>query len=401
MSDPNGFPVLAINVGSSSLKFALFRLDPAEITLVSGRIQRIGAEGGRIRAVDVEGSVVLDEQAEFADHESAVERVLSCFDQLRRFPKPRAIGHRIVHGGPNYWRPQRVTRNLINALNDWVSLDPDHLPQEIRAIEAVGRKFPELPQVACFDTAFHRAMPRVAQTVPLPAEYRREGIVRYGFHGLSYEYILARLRAEAGEATAGGRVIIAHLGSGASMAAVDKGRPVETTMGLTPLGGLVLSTRCGDLDPGVVLYLLQQQSVSPDAIDDLLNHRAGLLGVSGTTGDMQELLAREETDSQAAEAVELVCYRARSFNGGLCASLGGLDTLTFTGGIGENAPRIRKRILAGLDFLGVRIDDARNDRNEPIVSPDGDRVTVRVMPTNEELMIARHVGRLLAEARNS
>ncbi|MCH5377240.1 MAG: acetate/propionate family kinase, partial [Planctomycetes bacterium] len=270
MSDPNGFPVLAINVGSSSLKFALFRLDPAEITLVSGRIQRIGAEGGRIRAVDVEGSVVLDEQAEFADHESAVERVLSCFDQLRRFPKPRAIGHRIVHGGPNYWRPQRVTRNLINALNDWVSLDPDHLPQEIRAIEAVGRKFPELPQVACFDTAFHRAMPRVAQTVPLPAEYRREGIMRYGFHGLSYEYILARLRAEAGEATAGGRVIIAHLGSGASMAAVDKGRPVETTMGLTPLGGLVLSTRCGDLDPGVVLYLLQQQSVSPDAIDDVL-----------------------------------------------------------------------------------------------------------------------------------
>jgi acetate kinase len=262
-------------------------------------------------------------------------------------------------------------------------------------VQAVSRLFPDLPQVACFDTAFHRRMPATAQTLPLPRHLREEGVIRYGFHGLSYEYIIAELRKEAGDAVADGRVIVAHLGSGASMAAIQGGRSVDTTMGMTPAGGLAMSTRSGDLDPGVLVYLLETKGMRPSAVNDLVNHQAGLVAVSGTTGDMKDLLAREATDPHAAEAVELFCYQAKKTLGGLAAALGGLDTLVFTGGIGENAPDVRRRIAAGLGFIGVRVDTARNDASAAVISCDDAPVTVRVMKTNEELMIARHVRTIL------
>ena len=258
------------------------------------------------------------------------------------------------------------------------------------------RHFPKLPQVACFDTAFHRHMPEVAQRYALPGSLFHEGLRRYGFHGLSYEYILRELRREAGAPAASGKVIIAHLGNGASMAAIEGGRSLDTTMGLTPTGGLVMGTRAGDLDPGVMLYLLQEKGMSPDALNQLVNHQAGLLGASGISSDMHDLLAQEGTDADAALAVELFCHQARKFAGALAAVLGGLDTLVFTGGIGENASVIRARICAPLVFLGVHLDPDLNEQNQPLISMKTSPVVVRVIKTNEELMIARHTRELLA-----
>jgi acetate kinase len=266
---------------------------------------------------------------------------------------------------------------------------PDHLPQAIAAIRAVQRAYPLLPQVACFDTAFHRRMPRVAQIFALPRRFADDGVLRYGFHGLSYESIMQQLRALDGVA-ANGRVVIAHLGNGASMAAVRGGRGIDTTMGLTPTGGLVMGTRSGDLDPGVLLSLLQRERMVPTALNALVNRQAGLLGVSGISADMRDLLARQATDPAAAEAIELFCYQARKFLGALAAALGGLDTLVFTAGIGEHAAPIRERICAGLEFLGIRLDPERNRAHAPIISAEGSLVTVRVMTTDEDRMIARH-----------
>jgi acetate kinase len=282
----------------------------------------------------------------------------------------------------------------MTALEGLVPLAPDHLPQAIRAIHATGRTYPALPQVACFDTAFHRHMPAIAQRYALPREIVNSGVVRYGFHGLSYEYIMHQLRATA-PAEAGGRVIIAHLGNGASMAAVRAGVSVETTMGFTPAGGLVMGTRSGDLDPGVMLYLMRERSMTPGALNILVNQQAGLIAVSGTTSDMRDLLEHEASDPDAAEAIDLFCYQARKFVGALAAVLGGLDVLVFTGGIGEHAAPVRARICQGLDFLGIRIDAARNAAHAAVISQDGGRVTVRVMSTDEDLMIARHTRQVL------
>src|SRR5262249_43323752 len=277
-----------------------------------------------------------------------------------------------------------------------VALDTEHLPQAIRAIESLQQIYPAVPQIACFDTAFHRRMPSVAQTFALPRRFKDAGIVRYGFHGLSYEYIMHELRAlDAGAAD--GRVIIAHLGNGASMAAVHHGVGVETTMGLTPAGGLVMSSRSGDLDPGVLLFLLESCGLEPSALSQLLNKESGLLGVSGTSADMEDLLERETDDPRAAEAVALFCYQARKFLGALAAALGGLDTLVFTAGIGEHAAPIRARICEGLEFLGLHLDAARNAAHAPIISSDTSRVAARVIPTDEDLMIARHTRRLINE----
>lgn len=387
--------ILTINAGSSSVKFALFEMAEAESLLLGGAVERIGLGGCRFWAKDGRGEPLADEHAQVPDHQAAVERLLAWLRSREGARELDAVGHRVVHGGLHYKQPHRVTPELLSGLADLVPLDPDHLPHEIKAIRAVGRAFAELPQVACFDTAFHRQMPVPAQTVPLPRQFRGEGVIRYGFHGLSYEYIVAELRKEAGDEAADGRLIVAHLGSGASMAAVLGGRSVDTTMGMTPTGGLVMSTRSGDLDPGVVLYLLQEKGMHPAAVSDLVNHRAGLLGVSGSTPDMKELLAREAADPHAAEAVALFCYQARKWVGALAAVLGGLDTLVFTGGIGQNAPKIRERIVADLGFLGIRLDPARNDASAAVVSRDRSPVTVRVMETNEELMIARHVRQLI------
>jgi acetate kinase len=398
MTTPALHQILTINSGSSSVKFSLYRLGSSEELRFSGKLERIGVEGGRFQARDQAGNPLVERQVDLPDHEAAFHTLFDWLKVQGHHQELAAVGHRLVHGGRAHVKTQAITPQTLQDIKKLVPLAPDHLPHEIKAIEAVRRLFPHLTQVACFDTAFHRKMPAVAQSYPLPASATGEAVIRYGFHGLSYEYLLGELAKEAGPEAAAGRVIMAHLGNGASMAALHRGESRDTTMGMTPTGGLVMSTRSGDLDPGVILYLLREKGLSVAAVNTLLNKQAGLLGVSGRSSDMQDLLAREATDAAAAAAVALFCYQARKFLGALTAVLGGLDTLVFSGGIGENAPIIRARICHNLEFLGLNLDARRNDANNPIISSPDSRVTVRVMQTNEELMIARHTWDLLVEA---
>jgi acetate kinase len=394
MTDNGSRHILTMNSGSSSLKFSLYGMGPAESLILAGSVERIGLRGGRFSAADASGSVLAEEHPELPDHDAAMKLLL---DWLKRDRPERgidAIGHRVVHGGPRFTEPQPITADLLRELDDLIRLAPEHLPHELRVIRASQRHYPAAAQVACFDTAFHRRMPEVAQRYPLPRSLWHEGIRRYGFHGLSYEYIVGKLREEAG-AAAEGRLIIAHLGNGASMAAVRGGVSVETTMGLTPAGGLVMGTRSGDLDPGVLLYLLEEKGRSPATVDYLVNQRAGLMGVSESSSDMRDLLQRASEDPHAAQAVELFCYQARKFLGALAAVLGGLEMLVFTAGVGFNAPAIRQRICEGLEFLGIRLDPDRNRAGQAVISRDESPVTVRVMKTDEELVIARHTCELL------
>jgi acetate kinase len=388
--------LLTINVGSSSLKAVLYRLGPAETVEVRAAAERIGMPESSLRVADAQGTDLLHRSDALPDHAAALEVLFAWLRSQRLDEGLRAIGQRVVQGGSQYSAPTLITDTVLAALRSFVSLDTEHLPQTLRVIESTQHAYPNVPQVACFDTAFHRQMPSVAQMYPLPRDLWENGVARYGFHGLSYEYILQELRGLDGDA-AGGRVIVAHLGHGASMAAVHRGVGVDTTMGLTPTGGLVMSTRTGDLDPGVLLYLLESRGLDPAALSRLVNKEAGLLGVSGSSADMQDLLAREEADPRAAEAVALFCYQARKFLGALVAALGGLDTLVFTAGIGEHAAAIRARICDGLEYLGLQVDAARNAAHESIISSDTSRVVVRVIPTDEDLMIARHTHRLIAE----
>jgi acetate kinase len=386
--------LLTVNTGSSSLKASLYSHD-GDTPIGTLRIMRIGLPGGHIHASGADGQVLEDRTRDLPGHEDALEELIAW---LRREGTPAAIGHRVVHGGPSYSAPQLVNDDLLATLRSLVAVDPEHLPQAIAAIERLQAALPDVPQVACFDTAFHRTMPRVAQIYALPRHYLDAGVIRYGFHGLSCEYILDRLRTIDPEA-ARGRVVVAHLGNGASMTAVLDGRSVETTMGFTPTGGLVMGTRPGDLDPGVILYLEREKGLGlPDA-GRVLNEEAGMLAVSGTSADMQDLLVREATDPHAAEAVALFCHTARKFLGAFAAVLGGLDTLVFTGGIGEHAAAVRERVCAGLDFLGIRVDGERNRAHGPVISPDGSPAAVRVIPTNEDLMIARHVREVVGDVR--
>lgn len=391
-----GRRLLSVNSGSSSVKFAVFQAASDSLTLAcAGALDRIGQSGGRLVVRDGGGRALHDESAASPDHAAALKHILAWLDEQPGGRRLDAAGHRIVHGGALYARPQLVTPDVLAGLNGLIPLAPEHLPNEIAAIEALAKEYPHLSQVACFDTSFHRYMPRVAQLVGLPRTLLDEGIVRYGFHGLSYEYILSELAREFGAEVARGRIVIAHLGNGSSMAAVAGGRSQDTTMGFTPLGGIVMGTRPGDLDPGVLLYLLHSKHMSPAALARLCNQESGLLGVSGITSDMRDLLSRAASDPHAAEAIHLYCYTARKALGGLAVALGGLDTLVFTAGIGENAAAIRWRIAEGLQLLGIELDAARNESNAPVISTDASRVTVRVMKTNEELMIARHTNALL------
>jgi acetate kinase len=288
-----------------------------------------------------------------------------------------------------------IDDTLLQELHRISPIDPDHLPGEIKLIELFRRRIPGLPQVACFDTAFHAGLPRVARLLPIPRRFDEAGIQRYGFHGLSYSYIVEELTRIAGPAVAGGSVIIAHLGNGASLAAVKNGCSIDTTMGFTPAGGIVMGTRPGDLDPGVAWYILQKEQLTAARFNELINHQSGLLGISGTTSDMQDLLAREGSDTRAAEAVSLFCYQVKKSIGALSAALGGLDTLVFTGGIGEKAALIRSRICTGLEYLGIGLDRHDNENNELFISSSGNRVRVYAIPTDEEWMIAKTVYRLL------
>ena len=305
-----------------------------------------------------------------------------------------AVGHRVVHGGGRFVEPELVTAAMLEQLRRIAPLDPEHLPGEIALIEAIARAVPGVPQVACFDTAFHRTLPMPAQIVPIPRRYWGLGIRRYGFHGLSYAYLMEELARAGGPSEARGRVILAHLGSGASLAAVREGRCLETTMGFTPASGLVMGTRCGDLDPGLVAFLAHVEGMTPERFHRMVNHESGLLGVSETSADLRDLLARRESDVRAAEAVELFCYRVRTGIGALSAVLGGLDSLVFSGGIGENSPEIRRLACEGLEYLGIALDAGRNSAGDPLISTDASRTRVRVIRTDEETMIAREVIRL-------
>jgi len=317
-----------------------------------------------------------------------VQAAFATLEKLR-LPAAAAVGHRIVHGGADHIAPEKVDAPLLEGLRRLIPYAPLHLPAEIQGIEAVAARFPELPQVACFDTAFHRRMPELAQRFPLPRIFWDEGLRRYGFHGLSYEYIVDQIGA-----AALGRAVIAHLGNGASMAAVKKGQPIETTMGFTPTGGFMMGTRTGDLDPGLLIHLLTQ-GYDAFTLEQLVNDQSGLLGVSGISPDMKTLLDRREHDAHAAEAIDMFCYQLRKTIGALTAALGGLDTLVFTGGIGEHAAPVRWQVCQGLAYLGIQLDSQQNERHAPVISSAKSQCMVRVVPTNEDLMIARHTRILL------
>lgn len=382
--------ILCVNSGSSSLKFALYRMGTEpEALIAGGAVERIGLAGGRLWVRSADRKPLAEGYEDFPDHTAALRGLHAAAEGLR-LPPSDAIGHRVVHGGPDHTRPERVTPELVETLRELVAFAPLHLPSEILCIEAALRRFPDRPQVACFDTAFHRRMPERAQRFPLPRALWEEGVRRYGFHGLSYEYIVEML----GDATAG-RVIVAHLGNGVSMAAIKDGQPIDTTMGFTPSGGLMMGTRTGDLDPGILLYLINEKRYDARRLARLVDHEAGLLGVSGISSDMKTLLDKRASDPHAAQAVELFCYQVRKTIGALAAALGGLDTLVFTGGIGERAATVRWEVCRGLECLGVRLDAQRNEASADAISTPQSPCTVRVIPTQEDLMIARHTRRLI------
>jgi len=381
--------VLAVNSGSSSLKFALFDCprDGGELRIAQGAIEAIGTSGGRLSLRDAAGRVRVERVAPVRDHAAAIELAFAALAEAQ-LAAPAAVGHRLVHGGPRHHAPTRVHGPLLAELREVVPFAPLHLPLELCGIAAVTERFPGLPQVACFDTDFHHALPEVTRRLPMPAAIAARGLHRYGFHGLSYESIV-----DAVGAARLGRAVIAHLGSGASMAAVIGGRAHDTTMGLTPTGGLMMGTRSGDLDPGVLLHLMRAGADAP-ALERLVNHESGLLGVSGRTADMQVLLALRDADADAALAVDMFCYHAVKAVGALVATMGGIDTLVFTGGIGERSAAVRAQICEPLAHLGVRIEADRNASSAAIISADGARCIVRVTPADEERMIARHTARL-------
>jgi acetate kinase len=389
--------ILTINTGSSSLKVTLYEMGREETRILTGEVERIGVPDGRLCLTDGHGAMLIDQRGDFSDHGAALEEVLARLRQHHPEMSLDAVGHRVVHGGVDYQEPQRVTPKFIAILQRMVPMAPDHLPQSIRAMQVTVKAYPNVPQVACSDTAFHRHMPRIAQLYPLPRHFADEGLIRYGFHGLSYEYIMGELRTLVPN-EAEGRVIIAHLGGGASMAAMRGGISIETTMGFTPAGGLMMGTRPGDIDPGVLLYLLAEMKMTQAPLNELVNLGAGLLGVSGISADMRDLLESEATDERAAEAIALFCYQARKYLGAFTAVLGGLDTLVFTGGIGEHAASVRLRICEGLEFLGIRIDPLRNETHAPMISREGNPVKVRVMRTDEDLVIARHTRELMEKS---
>lgn len=391
-----GALILTINGGSSSIKFALFETAPTLRRLLVGSIERIG-DAVACLSTQSETAARISRPVRAPDHATAVDVLM---EWIARHPGAAALtaaGHRIVHGGPRHWVPQLITPSLVADLQQLIPFDPQHLPAEIRLIEALQRRFPKLPQVACFDTAFHHDLPRVAQMLAIPRRYESLGLRRYGFHGLSYAFLMEELERLAG-AAAQGRVVLAHLGNGASMAAVHGGKAVDTSMGFTPASGLPMSTRSGDLDPGLVGYLVRTEQLSVDQFDRMVNFESGLLGVSGTHSDMRELLKHEAQDPRAAEAIALFCYQARKCIGAFAAALGGLDTLVFSGGMGENASPIRERICAGLGFLGIELDAHRNAQAAAVISTDTSRTTVRVIPTDEERRIAKSVADLLSRA---
>ena len=387
--------ILTINGGSSSIKFALFEGgDPLRRTF-EGAIERIGLPEPVFRVKGPDEGSSFSRVVTAPDHTAAAGALLDWIEERARRDPLTAVGHRVVHGGPRYSAPERITPAMIEELRRLSPFDPEHLPGEILLTEAFHRRLPGLPQVACFDTAFHHDLPRVARLLPIPRRYEAQGVRRYGFHGLSYAFLVGELARLAGDEAARGRVILAHLGNGASLAAVHDGKSVDTSMAFTPAAGVPMSTRSGDLDPGLLWYLARTGEFDARRFNEMVNFESGLLGVSETSSDMRDLLALEAQDIRAAEAVALFCYQVRKWIGSFAAALGGLDTLVFAGGIGENSPAVRSRICEGLAFLGIELVEKRNAANEGVISTAAGPVAVRVIRTDEELMIARYVCRVI------
>ena len=390
--------ILTINGGSSSIKFALFEArDPLRLVL-GGRIEGIGLHEANFALKGANPAGDFSRPVAAPDYTAAVAVLMDWIQENIEPGALAAVGHRVVHGGPKYWKPQRITPAMIAELHQLSSFDPEHLPEEILLTEAFHRRFPKVPQIACFDTAFHHDLPRVAALLPIPRRYEAKGVRRYGFHGLSCAYLMEELARVAGAHAVRGRVILAHLGNGASITAVRRGKSIDTSMSFTPTGGLPMSTRTGDLDPGISWYLWRTEQVTARQFHHMINHESGLLGVSETSSDMRELLRREKRDVRAAEAVALFCYQAKKWICGMAGALGGLDTLVFAGGIGENAPEARARICQGLNFLGLELNEARNREGAAVISAKTGRVAVRVIRTNEEWIIAKTVSQLLGLA---
>lgn len=391
--------ILVFNAGSSSIKFALYQHAEPLALLLQGEVERLGCKTSPFTVKNAKGEILDQRNLTSTDRKSIINFLIHWFEQQDCFSSIKTVGHRVVHG-MHHTAPEQVSQSLLTELHHISPFDPDHLPQEIEIIETLFWRHPTLIQVACFDTAFHRSIPRVAKLLPIARRFTENGAQRYGFHGLSYAYLMQELESLGEVAAKEGRVILAHLGNGASMAAVLNGKSIDTSMCFTPASGLPMSTRSGDLDPGLISYLMQNKKMTSSQLRNMVNYESGLLGVSETSSDMRVLLENEATDPRAAEAVAMFCYQAKKFLGAYAAALGGVDTLVFTGGIGEHAPLIRARICEGLEFLGIKLNKASNAKNTSLISAVGSRVKVYVIHTNEELMIARSVAQMIP-LRNS
>lgn len=387
--------ILTINGGSSSIKFAMFEVGDPLRRILEGGIERIGLPKATLRVKGLAQADNFSRSVNAPDHTVAVGALMDWIEERSKRDSLTAVGHRVVHGGSKYSEPQRITAEMVEELHRLGPFDPEHLPEEILLTKAFHRRLPDMPQVACFDTAFHHDLPRVARLLPIPRRYEARGVRRYGFHGLSYAYLMGELARLSGTKAAQGRVILAHLGNGVSLAAVRDGKPVDTSMSFSPTSGVPMSTRSGDLDPGLVCYLARTEGLDAKRFNEMVNFQSGLLGVSETSSDMRDLLDREAQDVRAAEAVSLFCYQVKKWIGAFTAALGGLDTLVFAGGIGENAPPVRARICDGLGFLGIELHEKPNAANEGVISAATSRVAVRVIRTDEERMIAKTVCNVL------
>jgi len=391
--------ILTLNGGSSSIKFALFAA--SDLTrILAGKIERIGQADAQFEAREAASGHMHSFALGQADFSAAGKALLKFLDD-HCASTPLALAHRVVHGGAEFHAPHRVTPGMLEKLRALSSFDPEHLPAEIALMEAARAHYPNAVQIACFDTAFHHTLPRVAQILPIPRRFDAQGVRRYGFHGISYSYLMEELARVAGTKAARGRIVLAHLGNGSSLAAVKGGKSIDTTMGFTPTAGVVMGTRSGDLDPGLVWYLAQMEGQTASQFHAMVNKQSGLLGISETSADMRDLQKRSGSDVRAAEAIELYCYQIKKTIGAYSAALGGLETVVFAGGIGENSPEIRARICADLQCLGIELDAAQNQANAALISSAASRVAVRVIRTDEEVQLARAAQRLLGEPKSA
>lgn len=386
--------VLTINGGSSGIKFSLYEINADLVSILYGEVESIGTKYAKLKFIETSTNKKRDVEIKDFNHDEAEDFLINWLENYVDFNSVIAIGHRIVQGRKHSIH-EFVTQELIDELKKISFYDPEHLTDTINLIEKFRIRYPDILQVACYDSSFHSPMPLIAKMFPIPRQFYTKGIQKYGFHGFSYAYLTDELKRIAGNESANGRLILAHLGNGASLAAVKEGKSIDTSMSFTPASGIAMSTRTGDLDPGVALYLMHSEKLNPGQFSNLINHESGLLGISETSSDMRDLMKSQITDHRAKEAVELFCYQTKKCIGSYAAALGGLDTLIFSGGIGENDAEVRRSICSGLEFLGIVLDEDRNKNNEAVISSDSGKVTVRVMKTNEEIMIAKSVCQVL------